>query len=270
VYPSAGQSLRLSAGSAFRNPTLTENHLFTMIESPNPGTQLPNPPYTTFDVTVRGNPALGPERVRLVEIAHSAMFPRVRTTVTAFRYRLRDIITTNTTSAGGAPPTWSVEQSFANRGSVTNTGGEAALEVFVLPELNAYANWSHQRLESTVEVPGLAAQSPSDKWNAGVRWRSGGFTGNLLVHHVGRTRWPRTPYAPYPSGFGTVRAYTLVDAGTGHAFDGRFRGLELRLSAFNLLNNRHCEILPATGPTEPGEGGEVIGRRIVASVSCSF
>jgi outer membrane receptor protein involved in Fe transport len=126
--PSSQHTLRLSAGSAFRNPTLTENYLDFTTTNPNPGTNVPNPPYDSLQVTIRGNHDLGAERLLQFEISHLGQFGKLQTRLTAFHYELRDIVSARITQAGGAPPTFSVEQTFTNAGRVDASGGEASLE----------------------------------------------------------------------------------------------------------------------------------------------
>ena len=67
-----------------------------------------------------------------------------------------------------------------------------------------------------------------------------------------------------------VNAYFLVKLHVGYAFVGRWHGLEIGATAFNLLNHKHYEVLPAQSVTLPGQGGEVVGSRWTGTVSYKF
>ncbi|HMI31386.1 MAG TPA: TonB-dependent receptor [Candidatus Limnocylindrales bacterium] len=265
--PSSQHTLRLSAGSAFRNPTLTENYLDFTYTNPNPGTSIPNPPYDSIQVTIRGNHDLGPERLLQFEVSHLGKFGDLQTRLTAFHYELEDMVTTRTTQSGGAPPTFTVEQSFTNDGRIVASGGEASLEYRVRAFASVFGNYSYQSLGDEGSVEGAGAQSPRHKANAGLRYRTAGLTTNMIANWVDHTSWSSGPNSTVRV---SVPGYVLLNLGAAYAFSGTLHGLEARLSAFNAANNRHHEILPAQSPTEPGQNGEVIGRRVAATIAYSF
>jgi outer membrane receptor protein involved in Fe transport len=110
-------------------------------------------------------------------------------------------------------------------------------------------------------------QSPKHKANAGLRYRTAGLTTSMIADWVSRTSWLRGLNTPQRA---SVPGYVLLNLGGTYAFSGTLQGLEARVSAFNAANNRHHEILPVQGPTEPGQFGEVIGRRVAATIAYSF
>jgi iron complex outermembrane receptor protein len=261
---------RASVGSAFRNPTLTENYVLFQTDSPNPGTDIPNPPYSTIRYSVVGNRDLEGEKLLLFELAHSMRLKRLRTTASMFHYVVRDIITTSTTQQAGSPPTFVIEQSFINMGVTRASGGELALELALSRALTALANYSYQSLTSDEAAQGIPPQSPRHKANGGLRYHDRGWSAGASVNWVDHTAWPVGLASGSPGSFGRVDPYAIVNAAASYAFDGDYAGLTLRISAFNIADHRHYEILPALSPTEPGQFGEVIGRRIVGKVSYAF
>ena len=125
----------MSAGSAFRNPTLTENHLmFTQLQ-PTPEI-LPDSLFDALDLNIVGNKTLGPERILFIELAHRARFgPKLKVESTAFHYRLRDPISATVTGLTFDPPTARVTTSFANDVDIHASGGEFGLYYLVTRDL---------------------------------------------------------------------------------------------------------------------------------------
>jgi outer membrane receptor for ferrienterochelin and colicin len=201
------------------------------------------------------------------EISHLGKFGGLQTRVTAFHYELEDMITTRTTQSGGAPPTFPVEQSFTNDGRIVASGGEASLEYRIRAFASVFGNYSYQGLADEGPVNGTGAQSPRHKANAGLRYRTGGLTTSMIANWVSQTSWPRSQSSTLRA---SVPGYVLLNLGGTYTFSGALHGLEARVSAFNAANNRHYEILPVQGPTEPGQNGEVIGRRVAATIAYSF
>jgi iron complex outermembrane receptor protein len=265
--PSLQHTLRLSAGTAFRNPTLTENYLDFTTTNPNPGTTIPNPPYDTLQVTIRGNHDLGPERLLQFEVSHLGKFGGLQTRLTAFHYVLEDMVTTRTTQSGGAPPTFPVEQSFTNDGRVVASGGEASLEYRIRTFASVFGNYSYQSLGDEGPVDGTGAQSPRHKANVGLRYRTAGLTTSMIANWVSQTSWPRSQSSTVRA---SVPGYVLLNLGGTYVFSGALYGFEARVSAFDAANSRHYEILPVQSPTETGQNGEVIGRRVAATIAYSF
>ncbi len=273
VYtPVPQQVFRVSAGTAFRNPTLTENFIDVTLNTPNPGTSVPNPPISTIQTRTVGYRNLDPERIETVEIAHNGTFGRVKTTLAGFHYTLNNLIQSgNIQSTSMTPPTLNVLSSFTNGGVISASGGEGGAEVALTPSLNSFANYSYQYLHQGSVDQSIALASPRHKANTGLRYKHKGLTGNISVNWVDRTLWPKASTANGTSpALAPVNAYFLVNAHVGYAFPGRWNGLEMGVTAFNLLNHDHYEILPAQSPALPGQNGEIIRSLWSGSVSYKF
>jgi len=271
--PVPQQVFRLSAGTAFRNPTLTENFLDITLDSPNPaGSGIPNPPVSTIQTQTVGERNLDPERIQTVEIAHNGTFGRVKTTIAAFHYTLNNIIQSgNIESTSIAPPNFNVLSSYTNGGVVSATGGEVGAEVVLTQTLSSFANYSYQYLHDGTVDQTTALESPRHKANMGLRYKKHGFTGNISTNWVDRTLWPVTIGANgVPVTLAPVSAYFLVNAHAGYAFSGRWEGFEVGVNAFNLLNHDHYEILPPQSPLLSGQNGEIIRQSWTGTVAYTF
>ena len=87
---------------------------------------------------------------------------------------------------------------------------------------------------------------------------------------MGDTAWSDANAQNLEAGFTPLKGYTLVNASMGYRFSKYLRGITLRIEAFNALDNVHYEILPARSVTEPGLSGEVMRRRVTATVGYKF
>lgn len=270
--PVSAQVFRLSAGESFRNPTLLENYLDATLSTPNSGAVFPNPPFTSFQSTTNGNPNLKPERMESIELAHNGQFGRLQTSLVGFHYKLKNIITSSPVSVTGlTPPAVSLFSSYVNSGEVQAWGGEFGLNFKLTKDFSSFANYSYQNLHDSPGDQTTSLQSPRHKANAGFLAKRNRVTGNLWVHWVDSTQWSSTL-----SGGATaddlkpVSAYFLLNGNMSYAFSGRYQGLEIGISAFNLLNHGHYETLPAVDAAHPGQNGEIIRSRWLATASYKF
>jgi len=270
--PVQDQVFRISAGTAFRNPTLLENFVDATLKTPNVGTSIPNPPVSTIQNQTVGNRNLDAERIETIEIAHNGTFGRVKTTIAAFHYTLNNIIQAgDVESTTIAPPNLDVVTSYSNGEVVNASGGEVGAEVILTQVLSSFANYSYQYLHEGSVDQTTALESPRHKANAGLRYKEHGFTGTLAANWVDRTFWPVTAAANgVPATLAPVSAYFLVNAHIGYAFSGRWEGLEIGINAFNLLNHDHFEILPAQNPLLPGQNGEIIRQSLTGTIAYKF
>ena len=264
--PSAHQTFRVSAGSSFRSPTLTESYV-----SLTKTFRFPVAVPVEVRVDALGNQDLEPERMRMVEVAHSARFGPMKTTAAGYHYRLRHTITMGDPwLVTDAFPTIRVGTSYINLdGDVRAWGGEMGADVSVNRWVSASANYAYQRLEGKMDVQVSANGGPRHKLNGGVRVRSGGVTVALQAHWVGETLWNQIDMMGQTSTV-KVDGYGLLNGRIGYALSGRLKGLDVSLEAFNLTDHRHFEILPDTGEGALGQGGEIIRRRVTATVSYAF
>jgi vitamin B12 transporter len=182
--PRTGTRLRATAGTAFREPTFSEN-------------------YSTGFVT--GNPGLEPERTRSADAGIEQEFgARMQAGVTAFAQRFENMIDyTGSTTACGF--------SYCNVAAARSNGVEADLRVRVLADLTLAAGATF--LQTRVVTPGFDNTSaglyqdgealirrPENKWNVELAYRPAGrFSATARMLGVGRrtdrdfTAFPATP-----------------------------------------------------------------------------
>lgn len=264
---------RLSAGSAFRNPTLTENYLDNTIVLPNSGSTVPNPPYTHIETLSLGNRALQPERMTTVEAAHQGRFGALKSTLAMFHYQLANTIqASNSTVTSAAPPTLQTLTSFTNdSGTLKAWGGEAGVEWMTTAWLTSFANYSYQYLHDDSATQKIPNESPRHKANGGFKLNSGPWSGALWSNWVDKTVWPAVlQQQAGADDVAVVNSYCLVNLHLGYAFRGRWMGLEVGVTGSNILNHDHYEALPADGATRPGQNGEIIRSRWSGTVTYRF
>ena len=259
--PMPAQTLRLSLGTAYRNPTVLENHLsFTdnvVVEKVN------------IAVESMGNPDLKPERIKSLELAYQLERGRFKATLVGFAYQLEDLIYSATSGVTLASPTdIAVQFSYRNQGVIDARGGEASMEFPLGRRMTGFANYSYQDLSGTMDPTAAGYGTPHHKVNSGLRYAAGGFTANTSAHWVSHTLWYDN-YLPNPR-FQQVAAYTLVNLHLGYAFAGPWRGLELGLDAFNLFDRQHYETLPSKGILAIGQSAEIIRARRTANMVYRF
>lgn len=252
------QSIRLSAGSSFRNPTLMENYLQIGMERPNPGGALPNPPYETVRFRGAGNRDLAPERLALYEVSYHGQIGRLRATFAGFSYHLHHQIEPNETTDTSRPPVYEIVDSFSNENHVEATGGEGHVETSLGRGLHGFVNYSYQNLED-------ATGFPRHKANAGVRFARRRFTANLWTHWVDRTFWATRADADAPRA--EVPAYLLLNGYAGYELGGPLRSFTLGVSAFNMTNEKQAQILPAQPDGTPGQNGEPLAARWLVGIT---
>jgi len=258
VHPGVRHTFRASAGTSFRNPTLLENYLDAGQAVPNSGVDVPNPPYQTLQYRFAGNLDLEPEKLHFYEVAYYGRWGRLGTTVTGYRYELRDLIETTLSQDPTGIPVFQVMQSFTNKGSAVGTGSEVGFDCRLGAGMRSFLNYSFQSVHGTQAYP-------RHKVNAGARYQSRGLDASLTGHWVDDSRWPRTltgGTAP-----GDLDGYVLMDAHLGYRFKDHLDGWSVGLDVFNLLNHDHYQILPALSAAEPGQNGELLGSRWLLSLA---
>lgn len=269
--PADAHVFRLSAATAFRNPTMVESSFRIAQNVPNPaGGALPNPPFTDISVFSEGSRVLAPEKMFHAEVSHGGKFGPVRTTLTGFYYELKNLIgRSEAMLVSAVPPTANFSATFRNRGGTRALGFEAGVEAAVRPGLSLFGNYSYQSLrDDDPSKQTNARASPRHKANAGASVKRGGLTAGLWAHWVDKTFWDRSPVGS-PISYGEVPDYLLLNGRVGYEFSGRWEGWEVGVAAFNLAARRHYEILPASG-AQPGQNGEVVRSRFIGTVAYRF
>jgi vitamin B12 transporter len=226
--------LRLSAGTAFREPTFFEN-------------------YATGFVT--GNPSLAPERTASWEagVRQSFAGDRVSIGVTHFDQRFRNIIDyTGSTSSCGA--------SYCNVARALARGRELEAQVRATANLLLDANLTH--LETRVTTPGYDTTSgglyrvgeqlirrPTTQWNVGAAWLARHGSVDVRLFRVGE-RSDRD-FRPFPAVAVIDPAYTRVDLGANvplRTFSPRLGALEATLHVENLFDVRYESVFNFLSP----------------------
>lgn len=264
--PAAEQVFRLSAGTSYKNPTMLENSVDTVVTGPA------DPPYTSVAVRTRGNKELRPDRMKTVELAHTGRFGPVTARAAGFYYKLRNRIDVSAIQyIGVTGTTLDALSTYAAVTDIQAWGGEFGLELRLSPLFSSYANYSYQRLK---DLPGgqfVSSQSPLNKINAGLRVKRDGWTGDLQAHWVDKTRWRGSMNdAPVSSSLLPVGSYLLVNAHAGYVFKGRLNGLEAGVSATNLLNDEHYEAYRQLNSLQPAQSAEILRARWTGTVSYRF
>jgi vitamin B12 transporter len=226
--PIDGTRLRASVGSAFREPTFSEN-------------------YATGFVT--GNPHLEPERSATFEVGvrQSLFEDRVELGVTHFDQRFKNMI--DFTDAIGA-----CGFSYCNRAEARAKGREFELRLMPAAWVTFDANLTH--LETKVIDPGFDTtgsgllhkgeqliRRPTTSWNLGAAVHDAHGNFDVRVIHVG-DRADRD-FRPFPAVPVVDTAYTRVDVSgvlpLGQ-FAGRVAGADLTLRVENVFDKKYQSV----------------------------
>ncbi|MBI4423537.1 MAG: TonB-dependent receptor [Elusimicrobia bacterium] len=249
VYgPAEAHTSRLTAGTAFRNPTPLENHARIVQASPSAVT------------TALGSTDLEPERIRYLELAHSVDRRRWSVSAAAFHYRLTEQIAGRSSVTSLGPPA-AIVSIAVNQGETRVTGGELWGGWTVVETLRLTAAYSLQAAEDAEPFQVTARTTPRHKANAGLDWRERRWTASLWGRWVDRTFWPSNGAPPFT--WEKVPAYVTLNAAVKRRLAGRWEGLELGVSGFNLVDE-HNEI----GLRR--QNGEVLRRRVLLTGSYRF
>ncbi|HEU4996597.1 MAG TPA: TonB-dependent receptor [Gemmatimonadaceae bacterium] len=213
----ADTRLRATAGTAFREPTFTEN-------------------YASGFVT--GNPNLAPERTRSFDVGVEQGFleGRVQASVTAFAQRFRNMIdyTGDTTSCGF---------SYCNVAEATSNGVELEGQARVAGPF--WASVAATALRTRVVTPGFDSTSgglyhkgeslirrPQRKYDAELSYRgTGKLSATARWLHVG-IRTDRD-FRPFPARVVRLRGYDRIDIGADYTVRP---GSSITLRVENLQN----------------------------------
>jgi len=266
--PQAEHVFRISAGTSFRFPTITESALQF-------GQQLTlsndsNLPFRTVDLSILGNIDLKAEQMRMLEAAYTAKKKTFQFMGTTYVYRLKNVIATTFPEIGLTMNVPTVHVSFENRvGQIRAWGGEVGLKVLLGMGLDGSVNYAYQNIENDIDPLSSVDGSPTHKINMGLRFQKRGWTIGGWIHWVGETLWYQNDLVPDVNAVGKVDAYTLVNAQVRYAFSGVLSNWVVGISTFNLLNNKHFETLPASALGQ-GQRGEIIQRRIVGTLIFAF
>lgn len=261
--PVPEQTLRFTASSAFRNPTLYEDYV-TLIED----IPVNSPPFTAVHVDIPSNPGLRPERIQFFEAAYRGSFERVKVSATGFQYRLTDIVTALPVVVNLTPPVATETTALTNRGETKALGGELAVEAPVGRGLSAFANYSYVSLVDQLALQTTAHSAPRHKVNMGAKYKRDGWTFAASGDWVDKTYWSDGSSSANPV-YVKVRGYFMLDVRAAYRFSGRWDGLEAAVSGFNIAD-RHYETLPVQSAAAAGQNAEIVGSRWSGTLSYRF
>ena len=234
VYtPWPNHTFRASIGTAFRNPTISDN--FVSVD-------IPAGPVT---VKIIGNRDLEPMKLVAYELGYQTfLFERLRTRLDLFYNQFERSI-----EARLADPSDPTRGTLVNTKAFSTVGGELSLEFLITKELTGFTNYSYQdRKIDDPKVPGVV---PRHKANAGLTFSlPNGFSSTLLAHYVGKAEGVA----------GRVDPYTIVNLRLAQAFKLLGYQAEVSLQAFNLFNDVHREL----------PGADLIERRISGTFRVRF
>jgi iron complex outermembrane receptor protein len=266
-FPDEYNTLKVSAGTAFRNPTLVENYIALNLSGPFSDPALPG--FTSVNSSYRGSRSLDPEKMQSVEAAYEGRFERLKTGLAVYSYTLAHLINTADPSfVLSGFPVLGYSSNWANTGFARAFGGEASAEFRLGGTGRVFANYSYFNASESGRHND-SHSSPRHKVNGGFGGDAGALNGMLWAHWAGPTWWDANSTGSAPD-LRKVGSYLLLNASAGWKFRGALDGLEARLKAFNFLDNRHYEILPPVSASNPGQYGEKIGARYVVDLAYKF
>lgn len=260
------QVVRVSLGTAFRNPTLTENFIEFTDSFAYDGNLGPDLQIETIDLTFRGNRNLDSEHLLFAECSYTGLFGPVRASVAGFRYRLHNVIGPgDPESFEFALPVIRIVNSFVNGMDIDAWGGEVGAVADLGRGFSGYSNYARFQLDGSETADLLAMEGgPAHKANVGARLRRGAWLADVSAHRVSSTTWDSSPLPGSPTL--PVDAYHLLNAHVSlHVHVGS--PLRISLDVFNLTDHHHAQLLPAQPDGGSGQFGEMLQRRILLSVT---
>ncbi len=270
IKPTAGQAIRIAAGTAFRTPTFTESYLDLII---------PSGVVTGVGINSKGNTELQPENIFSVELGYTfADSDFVGFALDGWYARTSNLIGLgNITSEAVAGPlvgeTFVVGQSqFTNAGGVFHgLGGEASVHAFPVDGLDVRAAYSFAYyIDQEKKDAGVDdyrdPRHPMHTVFVGASYRSPiGLDANVDVNVVSAVNIPERGFDTSTGAAifedCTSDAYAMVSARVGQRLlDDR---LEFGVTAFNIpgwFTGGHREHCLAT----------VVGPRVLGSATYRF
>ena len=154
------------------------------------------------------------------------------------------------TTVNGVP---ALVLSYSNAGVVDSQGAEFAVNYYVTNNWLVDFNYSHFDFEVKSQQLGdrLLPNAPSDKFNAGVAWRSPQFDAKVSYRWVDAFDWAAGVFV------GHVPQYSVVNLAANYKFTDR---LGIGVDVSNLLDDEHHESF----------GGDLMRRRALAFVSLGW
>ena len=221
------QSVRLSYGTAFRNPSFVETFLDFHADIA-PG----------LSEVITGNQSLKAEQVSNAELGYRKEIRGGYVGANLFYNRLTDLIAIVPTAFAPSPPFPQgvpTMQSYRNAKSASAVGLELEGEFRIANGVRGVANYSYQDVENS---DGTRADfAPQHKFNLGVQTKLSTRTDAYLgAHFVGSSVYHVPPVVA------NVQAYMRVDARIGYRLGTETRPWTISAVATNLLDNKHLDV----------------------------
>ncbi|MFT5366629.1 MAG: outer membrane receptor for ferrienterochelin and colicin [Candidatus Latescibacterota bacterium] len=266
--PGAQHALRISAGTSFRNPTLTEGNLNIIqdIEVPFP-----------IDVRLQavGNLQTDPENLHLYELAYTGTFDKLHFKATGFHYRLKKMISTPDLILveEALPEEIRLRATFGNLpGDTRAWGGELAAEIPFSQHAKGFANYAYQHIAGTLDAVMPIEGGPRHKVNMGIQTQKSGWSFAAWAHWVDQTTFYTVNIqkliSEQSADMFEVSSYWLLNGRL--SYDISKTGLSVGVEGFNLLDHRHYQISGGGGSGVLDANGEALRRRVNATVSYRF
>lgn len=225
----SGQSVRVTAGTGFQNPSLREIWFNMPINPAGSPVPLPAPPGTP---TVAGNRDLKPQEMRSFEIGYWGRPVERLQVESSVYYNLID-------GLAQFEPGSNNTIARHNVGHEDAYGIETSVEYQLTKEVYVFGNYAYE-IRQNRDTGDRIPSGPKNKANAGVRVvNRESLSGMLWVNFFDEVTFldPNNTTQPAP----TVPAYTLVNAKIWYPVTlGRVDG-KVFAQGFNLLDNVHKE-----------------------------
>lgn len=237
--PTPNQAIRLSAGTAFRQPTMAETYLDLSAATPTPGAAI---------TLVGGFRELDPERIVTVDAGYRYQSEFGEVEAVAYFNRVTDLITRTPLSPTGPEEAFrpDINAFVVGRSFYVNDpraflalGGEVSTRLYPIDGVDIGANYALQYIFEE-ETGDRFTDSPVHKFSLwGLLRTDIGLDVGLSGHFVSSQNWIEPNYDPNdPTGFNAdplpVDASVLVIGRVGYRlFDDN---LEIAVSGSNLLD----------------------------------
>ena len=266
--PNPQHVFRFSASTSFRNPTLTEAYI-DIVQKIN----IPFP----IDVRLRaiGNSQTDPEKLHMYELAYTANFEKVNFKTVGFYYQLNKMISTPDFRLieEALPKEILLQATFGNlKGGTKVWGGEWGAEVLFSQNAKGFVNYAYQHITGTLDAVMPIEGGPRHKVNVGIQTKKKGWSLVAWAHWVDKTHYYIVDLQKLIANLNVdtfqVTSFWLLNGRL--SYDIPKTGFSFGIEGFNLLNHKHYQIPGGGGEDVLDANGEVLHRRMNATVSYQF
>jgi iron complex outermembrane receptor protein len=260
--PARDHTLRLSAATGFRNPSLLDSYLEYSVRD----TALPGGSPSVVVTDVAGNRDLEAQKLFGVELGYRGLLVRRLSADVALFYRYHTGLYRWRVDTAWAFPADSLglERGVDDGGRAHGLGGEIDLRYRLTDWLTLTGNYSLQELLAA-ETDSLACLRcvPQNKCNVGFSASLAGFRIGAWLHWSQATTWEMDDGR---GGRGTVElpSRLLVNARLAYGL----KNAEVSAAVFDLFDRKYYEYPPDAG----GEaaGGDELRQKVTVQLTCRF